>query len=165
MRETLSRRVASFEKNPPPDLWVIDGGETLLSLALDIINSSGASIDAIAISKEKIDAKAHRAKGKANDIVHNAQESFTLKNSDKRLQWLQRLRDEAHRSAITFHKKTKLKQDNESKLLSLHGISQAKIVKLLNHFGTFDTLRKVSIDEISEILNKNDAKTIKNIYK
>ena len=165
MRETLSRRVASFEKNPPPDLWVIDGGETLLSLALDIINSSGASIDAIAISKEKIDAKAHRAKGKANDIVHNAQESFTLKNSDKRLQWVQRLRDEAHRSAITFHKKTKLKQDNESKLLSLHGISQAKIVKLLNHFGTFDTLRKVSIDEISEILNKNDAKTIKNIYK
>lgn len=165
MRETLTRRVASFSKNSPPDLWIIDGGETLLKLALDIVESSGTQLDVIAISKEKIDAKTHRAKGKANDIVHTKEQSFSLLSSDKRLQWVQNLRDEAHRAAITFHKKTKLKQDQESKLLSLHGISQAKIIKLLNHFGTFDALRKLSIDEISEILNKNDAKTIKNIYK
>lgn len=165
MRETLTRRVASFSKNSPPDLWIIDGGETLLKLALDIVESSGTQLDVIAISKEKIDAKTHRAKGKANDIVHTKEQSYSLLNSDKRLQWVQNLRDEAHRAAITFHKKTKLKQDQESKLLSLQGISQAKIVKLLNHFGTFDALRKLSIDEISEILNKNDAKTIKNIYK
>ena len=165
MRETLTRRVASFSKNSPPDLWIIDGGETLLKLALDIIESSGTQLDIIAISKEKIDAKAHRAKGKANDIIHTKEQSFKLLSSDKRLQWVQNLRDEAHRAAITFHKKTKLKQDQESKLLSLHGISQAKIVKLLNHFGTFEALRKVDINEISEILSKNDAKTIKNIYK
>ncbi len=165
MRETLTRRVKSFSKNSPPDLWIIDGGETLLKLALDIVESSGTQLDVIAISKEKIDAKTHRAKGKANDIVHTKEQSFSLLNSDKRLQWVQNLRDEAHRAAITFHKKTKLKQDQESKLLSLHGISQAKIIKLLNHFGTFEALRKLSVDEISEILNKNDAKTIKNIYK
>jgi excinuclease ABC subunit C len=165
MRETLTRRVTSFAKNSPPDLWIIDGGETLLKLALDIIESSGTQLDIIAISKEKIDAKTHRAKGKANDVIHTKEQSFSLLNSDKRLQWVQNLRDEAHRAAITFHKKTKLKQDQESKLLSLHGISQAKIIKLLNHFGTFEALRKLSIDEISEILNKNDAKTIKNIYK
>ena len=41
------------------------------------------------ISKEKVDAKSHRAKGKANDIIHTLDESFTLKNSDKRLQWVQ----------------------------------------------------------------------------
>ena len=165
MRETLTRRVASFSKNSPPDLWIVDGGTTLLKLAKDILDSSAVCIDVIAISKEKIDAKSHRAKGKANDIIHTLNESFKLKPSDKRLQWTQNLRDEAHRSAITFHKKTKLKLDKESKLLNLKGISQAKIIKLLNHFGTFEALRLLSVDEISSILNIKDAKTIKLIYK
>ena len=165
MRETLTRRVNSFEKNPPPDLWVIDGGTTLLNLAKEICKSHGVFIDIIAISKEKIDKVSHRAKGKANDILHTLSQSFTLKSSDKRLQFVQNLRDEAHRSAITFHKKTKLKLDKESKLLSLHGISQAKITKLLNHFGTFEMIRKVSLEEISSVLNTKDAKTVKNFYK
>ena len=165
MRETLTRRVESFSKNSPPDLWIIDGGTTLLKLAKEILDSSGVFIDVIAISKEKIDAKSHRAKGKANDIIHTVNESFTLKNTDKRLQWTQNLRDEAHRSAITFHKKTKIKLDKESKLLSLKGISQAKIVKLLNHFGTFEELKKLSVEEISSVLNVKDANIIKDIYK
>lgn len=165
MRETLSRRVESFSKNSPPDLWIIDGGTTLLKLASEILESSGVFIDVIAISKEKIDAKSHRAKGKANDIVHTIKESFYLKPSDKRLQWTQNLRDEAHRSAINFHKKTKLKLDKESKLLTLQGISTPKIKKLLNHFGTFEALKTLSIEEISSVLNTKDANVIKNIYK
>lgn len=164
MRETLSRRVESFSKNSPPDLWIIDGGATLLKLAIDILESNGVFIDAIAISKEKIDAKSHRAKGKADDIIHTKIGMFKLKNSDKRLQWTQNLRDEAHRAAITFHKKTKLKLDKESKLLSIKGISQAKIVKLLNHYGTFEELKNVSVEDISEILSNKDANIIKNFY-
>jgi len=164
MRETLTRRVESFEKNPPPDLWILDGGETLLKLALEILHSFGVHLDVIAIAKEKVDAKAHRAKGKANDLLYTKKELFRLKNSDKRLQWVQNLRDEAHRAAITFHKKTKLKLDKESKLLNLHGISQAKIQKLLNHFGTFGELKNVTIEEITTVLNAKDAKTIKKFY-
>nr|MBC8237893.1 excinuclease ABC subunit C [Candidatus Sulfurimonas ponti] len=165
MRETLTRRVHSFEKNSPPDLWIIDGGTTLLKLAREILDSCAVFIDVIAISKEKIDAKSHRAKGKANDILHTIDESFSLKPSDKRLQWAQNLRDEAHRSAISFHKKTKLKLDKESKLLTLRGISPAKVQKLLNHFGTFEALKSLSLDDISVVLNTSDAKVIKNIYK
>jgi excinuclease ABC subunit C len=164
MRETLTRRVQSFEKSPPPDLWIIDGGATLLKLALEIIESSGVNLEAIAISKEKVDAKAHRAKGKAKDIIYTKDDIFRLKESDKRLQWVQRLRDEAHRAAITFHKKTKLKLDQESKLLNLHGISAAKIEKLLKHFGSFESLKRVSEEEIRELLNTKDAKTIKKFY-
>ncbi|MFT7004667.1 MAG: excinuclease ABC subunit C [Sulfurimonas sp.] len=164
MRETLTRRVESFSKNSPPDLWIIDGGATLLKLASEIVNSAGVFIDVIAISKEKIDAKSHRAKGKADDIIHTNTDIFKLKNSDKRLQWTQNLRDEAHRSAIGFHKKTKLKLDKESKLLTLKGISQAKVIKLLNHFGTFESLKTLSIEEISSVLNTKDAKIIKNMY-
>ena len=165
MKETLTRRIESFEKNSPPDLWVLDGGATLLKLALEILNSFGIALDVVAISKEKIDAKAHRAKGKAKDILHTKDNIFRLQESDKRLQWVQNLRDEAHRSAITFHKKTKLKRDKESQLLSLNGISQPKIIKLLNHFGTFEEIKRVSAEEISDILSKKDAKTIKNFYK
>ncbi len=164
MRETLTRRVESFSKNSPPDLWIIDGGSTLLKLAFEIIESSGVFIDAIAISKEKIDAKSHRAKGKADDIIHTKDELFKLKHSDKRLQWVQNLRDEAHRCAIGFHKKTKVKLDNESKLLKLKGISQAKVVKLLSHFGTYEALKLTTLDEIASVLNEKDAKIIKNIY-
>lgn len=164
MRELLTRRVKSFSKNSAPDLWVLDGGSTLLNLALEILESNGIFLDVIAISKEKIDAKAHRAKGKAKDVIHTKESTFKLQESDKRLQWVQKLRDEAHRCAIGFHKKTKLKLDQESKLLALKGISQAKIVKLLKHFGTFDALKKSSVEEISSILNLKDANIIKDIY-
>ncbi|SFV70001.1 Excinuclease ABC subunit C [hydrothermal vent metagenome] len=164
MREMLSRRVASFSKNTPPDLWILDGGATLLKLALEILESNGVFLDVIAISKEKIDAKAHRAKGKANDILYTKKEAFRLKNSDKRLQFIQNLRDEAHRVAIGFHKKTKLKLDQESKLLSLHGISPAKVQKLLNYFGTFERLKTLKEEEISLLLNAKDAKIIKKFY-
>ena len=165
MRETLSRRVKSFEKNSPPDLWVLDGGATLLKLALEILESYGVYLEVIAISKEKVDAKAHRAKGKAKDIIYTKEKIFRLQESDKRLQFLQRLRDEAHRSAITFHKKTKLKRDQESLLLEQKGISLAKVKKLLAHYGTFDELRRVTMEDLATVLNIKDAETIKKIYK
>ena len=164
MREMLTKRIESFEKNTPPDLWIIDGGTTLLSLAIDLLTSHGVFLDVIAISKEKIDAKSHRAKGEAKDIVHTKEKSFHLKTTDKRLQFVQKLRDEAHRLAITFHKKTKLKLDQESHLLSLHGISKAKIQKLLNYFGTFEMIKSASHEEIASLLNQRDAKNIKDSY-
>jgi len=165
MRETLTRRINSFEENPPPDLWLIDGGTTLLALAKELLDSAGVNLDVIAISKEKIDAKSHRAKGSARDQLHTLEKSFRLSPSDKRLQWMQRLRDEAHRYAISFHKKTKLKRDQESKLLNTRGISQAKVKKLLQHLGTFDALKSATESEIAAILNESDAKKIKLLYK
>jgi excinuclease ABC subunit C len=164
MRELLTKRVNSFTKNSPPDLWILDGGKTLLNLAAEILESNGIFIDLIAISKEKVDSKAHRAKGKAKDIIHTKDSEFKLKESDKRLHWVQKLRDEAHRCAINFHKKTKLKMDQESKLLLLNGISQAKIVKLIKHFGTFNALKDLSVEEIASVLNIRDANKIKEIY-
>ncbi len=165
MKETLTRRIESFQSNPAPDLWILDGGSTLLSLAQDLLASCGTNIDVIAISKEKIDAKAHRAKGKAKDILHTVEQSFSLSSSDKRLQWVQRMRDEAHRYAISFHKKTKLKQDQESELLKSKGIGPAKLKKLLNHFGSFETIRNATEDEIAAVVGKNDAFSIKKLYK
>lgn len=161
MKETLIRRVQSFEKNPAPDVWVIDGGETLLKLAIDIRNSVGVNLDIIAIAKEKLDFKAHRAKGSAKDIIYfeqnNSIKRVDLLPSDKRLQFIQRLRDEAHRFAISFHKKQKRKEDSKISLLQIKGIGEAKVKKLLLYFGEFEKIRNASFDELKAVLNEKDA--------
>ena len=169
MRETLLRRVESFEKNPAPDMWVIDGGETLLKLAIDIRNSCGVNLDIIAIAKEKLDFKAHRAKGSAKDIIFYERAGEILKlelvTSDKRLQFIQRLRDEAHRFAITFHKKQKRKEDTQISLLQIKGIGEAKVKKLLLYFGTFENIKNATLAELKEILNEKDAMLLLNYFK
>ncbi|MGD9554708.1 MAG: excinuclease ABC subunit UvrC [Arcobacteraceae bacterium] len=161
MKEMLIRRVESFEKNPAPDLWILDGGLTLLKLAYDIIESVGVHIDIIAIAKEKIDAKAHRAKGAAKDILHYKSDDkfkeLKLSSSDQRLHFVQRQRDEAHRFVIAFHKKQKRKEDKQISLLQLHGIGEAKVKKLLLYFGTFDAIKKANIETLKEVLNEKDA--------
>ncbi len=165
MKEMLSKRVESFEKNPAPDLWIIDGGSTLLKLAYDIVESVGVNLDIIAIAKEKIDAKAHRAKGKANDIIHYKDKNdnireLKLKTSDARLQFVQRQRDEAHRFVINFHKKQKRKEDKQISLLQIKGIGEAKVKKLLLYFGEFEKIKSASLDELKNVLNEKDAKEI-----
>ncbi|MDD2781759.1 excinuclease ABC subunit UvrC [Sulfuricurvum sp.] len=165
MKEILTRRIEGFDQNPPPDLWILDGGSTLRTLAVDLLESHGVHLDIIAISKEKIDAVSHRAKGSARDILHANDDTLRLESSDKRLQFVQMLRDEAHRSAITFHKKTKLKQDQHSKLLSISGISHPKIQKLLDYFGTFEAIKKSDFEGLCEVIGAKDAKSIQNYYK
>lgn len=169
MRELLFRRVESFDKNSPPDLWVIDGGSTLLNLAFEIVSSIGVNLDIIAISKQKVDAKAYRAKGNAKDILHFIQnkeiKSIKLLPSDKRLQFVQRLRDEAHRFAISFHKKQKRKEDKDISFLQIKGIGEAKIKKLLLYFGEFEKIKNATFDELKTVLNQSDAKNIVDYFK
>ena len=163
MKETLTRRVESFAKNSPPDLWVIDGGATLLKLAVEILNKNRVNLEVIAIAKEKLDAKAHRAKGAAKDIIYTQNgEVFDLKPTDKRLIFIQRLRDEAHRFAITYHKKKKRKEDMKISLYEVKGIGKATLQKLLNYFGTFEEVEKASFEEIAKITNKKVANALKN---
>ena len=164
MRELITRRVEKFKENPPPDMWVIDGGLTLLKLANDICQSVGVNLDMVAISKEKIDAKAHRAKGSAKDILYTLNDRFRLEPSDKRLHFCQRLRDEAHRLAINFHKKQKRKEDKQISLLDIKGIGKAKVAKLLNYFGTFETIKQSSIEQLKEVLNEKDSILIYNHF-
>jgi excinuclease ABC subunit C len=169
MREMLIRRVESFIKNPAPDLWIIDGGETLLKLAYDIVQSVGVNLDIIAVAKEKVDAKAHRAKGAAKDIIHyktkNGEfKNFKLSTSDKRLQFVQRQRDEAHRFVINFHKKQKRAEDKQISLMQIKGIGEAKIKKLLLYFGEFEKIKNASMEELKNVLNEKDALTIINYF-
>ncbi len=160
MREILTKRAKKFDTNPPPDLWLIDGGKTLLDLATQIVQSSGSNIDILAIAKEKVDFKAHRAKGSAKDTIYDKNRSYKLSTTDLKLQFLQKLRDEAHRFAISFHRKTKIALDKNSSELKRKGLSDAKIKKLLLYFGTFSAINNATENEIVAVIGKKDTKKL-----
>ncbi|WP_456485569.1 excinuclease ABC subunit UvrC [Hydrogenimonas sp.] len=160
MKQMLTQRIDSFDKSPPPDLWVIDGGETLRRLAVSLLKEKGVNLPVVGIAKEKIDSKAHRAKGSAKDILATESAEVRLLPSDARLQWFQRLRDEAHRFAIAFHKKQRLKEEKKISLLEAHGIGPAKIKRLIDYFGTFEAIRAADRHSLEKALNKRDAWSI-----
>jgi len=159
MREMLTRRIEGEESLP--DLWILDGGGANLKLAFELLKERGIHLDVIAIAKEKIDAKANRAKGKAHDTIYTTQEIFKLQGSDKRLQWVQRLRDEAHRYAIGYHKNLKRREDKASSLIQKKGIGEATIKKLISYFGTFEAIENASFDEIRSVTNIKIASILK----
>ncbi|MCL9821772.1 excinuclease ABC subunit UvrC [Helicobacter sp. 14348-15] len=161
MREMLERRIADFSTDSPPDLWVLDGGIGQINLAKDLLSSAGVNLEVIGIAKEKLDAKAHRAKGRALDILRDEKkQEYRLSSSDKRLQFLQKLRDEAHRFAITFHQKQKQKTMQQSKILEIKGIGKATQKRLLSYFGSFEAIKEASLEELEKVLSKNLAKSV-----
>lgn len=161
MKEMLQRRIEKFKEEVPPDLWVLDGGVGQINLAKDLLNSAGVNLEVVGISKEKLDSKAHRAKGAALDILRDEKgQEYRLKSSDKRLQFLQKLRDEAHRFAITFHQKQKQKTMQQSKVLEVKGVGKAIQKRLLAYFGSFEGIKKASLDELEKVLSKDLAKNV-----
>ena len=162
MKEMLTRRILRFDESSPPNLWILDGGIANLNLAINLLKEYGANLDVIAIAKEKLDAKAHRAKGSAKDVIYTKNGVFELKPTDKRLQWVQRQRDEAHRVAISYHQSKKRKEDLKISLLEKKGIGKATLSKLINYFGSFDNIQKANYDEIKSVTNKKIADILKN---
>ena len=157
MHEMLSRRIAKFEQEPAPDLWILDGGDANLNLARKLLHEAGVHLDVIAIAKAKLDAKAHRAKGSAKDLLYTPEGLLELKPNDRRLHWIQRQRDEAHRYAITYHQNSKRKADKSIELLNKKGIGKATLKKLIDYFGTFEAIENASAEEIALVTNRKIA--------
>ena len=160
MTEMLERRIKDFDSSPPPDLWVLDGGQANLNLAITLLKTIGVNLPVIAIAKEKLDSKAHRAKGAARDTLYTIHGILSLKTSDKRLQWIQRLRDESHRFAITYHQNQKRKEDTQLSLLQKKGIGKATVKKLVDYFGSFEKISAASHEEIAAATNQRVAKIL-----
>lgn len=162
MKEMLSRRIADFKVHPAPDLWILDGGQANLNLARKLLKEAQINLDVIAIAKEKLDAKAHRAKGAAKDLIYTTEGIIEIKPNDKRLHWIQRQRDEAHRYAITYHQNKKRKEDTQISLLNKKGIGKATVKKLIDYFGTFEAIENASKEDIEKVTNKKISNIIKN---
>ena len=163
MKEMLSRRIERFKESPAPDLWMLDGGQANLNLARTLLKDANVNLDVIAIAKEKLDAKAHRAKGAAKDMLYTSNGLLELKPNDKRLHWIQRQRDEAHRYAIAYHQNKKRRDDTQISLLNKKGIGKATVKKLIDYFGTFEAIELASSEEIEKVTNKKISNIIKGI--
>lgn len=162
MKEMLARRIENFKEEPAPDLWILDGGQANLNLALSLLKEANVNLDVIAIAKEKLDAKAHRAKGAAKDMLYTTHGLLELKPNDKRLHWIQRQRDEAHRYAIAYHQNKKRKEDTQISLLEKKGIGKATVKKLIDYFGTFEAIENASREDIAKVTNNRISNIIKN---
>lgn len=152
MSELLTRRASRFSEDTPPDLWLLDGGSAQIKIAREVIASCGANVDIVGIAKEKVNHRAYRAKGGARDILRTEDLELRLERDDKRLMLLQKLRDEAHRFAISFHRKKQRKSLEKSAFSERYSPAQTK--KLLNYFGSFEAVQNADETLIKEILRK-----------
>ncbi|MBS58171.1 MAG: excinuclease ABC subunit C [Chloroflexi bacterium] len=135
-----------------PDLIVIDGGKGHLTSALEVLLHSGLnelSITSLAKENEEL-------------FVPESPEPIILPRDSQGLFLLQRLRDEAHRFAITFHRQLRSQKSLKSKIDDVPGIGPKKRKLLINHFGSMKNIQKSSIEEISSLpgINKSLAKTL-----
>ena len=124
-----------------PDLILIDGGKGQLSAALEVMETAGyADIPTFALAKEREEIF---APGRAEPIVQerNSPGMFLV----------QRIRDEAHRFAITHHRKVRARKALTSPLDSVEGIGPARKRALLRHFGSVQAIREAPVDEIVKL--------------
>ncbi len=135
---------------PAPDLLVIDGGKGQLGVAVQVLKDTKLKIPVIGLAKriEEIFLP-----GKSQPIV--------LSHDNPVLQMLQRLRDEAHRFGITFHKSLRSKQATKSALDSIPGIGPKTKKLLKQKIGTVDQIKRAPIEELIKLVGKTKAQTIK----
>ena len=162
MKEVLNRRFkkAIQEKDNYlsfPDLVLIDGGKGQYSTARETLNELGLhDIPIIAIAKGKF-----RNSGDET-FFHNGK-SFKFQKNDPTLFFLQRIRDEAHRFAISAHRAKRKKGISKSLLDQIEGIGSIRKRALLNHFGSARAVESASLDEIKSVDGVED-KVAKKIY-
>jgi len=155
MEEVIYRRYkrALEEKQPLPQLIVIDGGKGQLSSALKSLESLGLSdkIGIIGIAKKL-------------EEIYFPGDSIPL-YLDKRsitLRIIQQIRDEAHRFGITHHRKRRSKGAIQSSLNGIEGIGEKTAEKLLKTFGSVARLKKASLEEVSKIIGEEKARKLLN---
>ena len=165
MKEVLNRRFkrAVQEKDnylTMPDLVLVDGGKGQYSVARETMNELGLhDIPIIAIAKGKF-----RNSGNET-FFHNGKE-FKFEKNDPTLFFLQRIRDEAHRFAISAHRAKRKKGISKSLLDQIDGIGSVRKRSLLNHFGSARAVESASLDEIKSVegVEEKVAKKIYNFF-
>lgn len=145
LKEVLSRRISKLgtdeeEKFAKPDLIVIDGGKGQLSSVEEVFVAKGITdIDLISLAKKEEEI-----------FTLSSPEPIVLSRRDYCLRLLQRLRDEAHRFAITYHRHTHEKTNLQSELTKIEGIGEKKRKALIDKFGSLENIKRASKEELKE---------------
>jgi excinuclease ABC subunit C len=143
MREVVRRRYERVLKDnlPMPDLVVIDGGKGQISAAVDVLeNELGLYIPVCGLVKDAKHKTAQLMMGDPAEVVPLARDS-------QEFYLLQRIQDEVHRFAITFHRETRAKSMVVSQLDAIPGIGEKRRKALLKHFGSLKKIKEAGIED------------------
>ncbi len=156
--EAVLRRYSRLiaEKRPLPQLVLVDGGATQLIAARDALDKLGlVDLSVAGLAKKYEEIYVFDENNKVSVIQ--------LDSNNPALHILQRLRDEAHRFALNFHKKLRSKKLKESLLDEIDGIGESKKKILLDAFGSVDSIRLAKLEDIASIkgIGYNLAKKLK----
>ncbi|MFA0744058.1 MAG: hypothetical protein LASZOEIN_000846 [Candidatus Fervidibacter sp.] len=156
MREVLTRRFRHYFDGDPkfsqlPDLLLVDGGKGQLSVALQVLKEFKLNLPVAALAKE-------------HELLYlpHSEAPIALPFNSPALHLLQRIRDEAHRFALKFHRKRRTQRALRTILDEVPGIGPVRKKALLQHFGSLDALMKASVDELAKVphMNRKAAKAL-----
>ncbi|UQZ86239.1 UvrABC system protein C [Paenibacillus konkukensis] len=133
------------ENLPLPDLVVIDGGRGQISAAVDVLeNELGLYIPVCGLVKDEKHKTAQLMMGEPPEVVQ-------LPRDSQEFYLLQRIQDEVHRFAITFHRETRAKSMIVSTLDSIPGIGEKRRKALLKHFGSLKKIKEAAIEDFKPL--------------
>ncbi|MBS4194908.1 excinuclease ABC subunit UvrC [Lederbergia citri] len=158
MREVVRRRYARVlrENLPLPDLIIIDGGKGQIDAAKDILeNELNLHVPVAGLAKDEKHRTSQLLFGEPLEIV-------PLERNSQEFYLLQRIQDEVHRFAITFHRQLRGKSAFQSALDDIEGIGPVRKKALLRHFGSLKKMKEATIEEIIQLgIPKNIADSLK----
>lgn len=159
MKEVLYRRYFKvlMDNLQKPDLIVMDGGKLQISVAKEIIDSLGLHIPIIGLVKDDN----HRT----SYIMNDKYEILDVPKDSNLFLFFTRIQDEVHRYAITYHRNIKAKGLLSSVLDVVPGVGEVRKKELLKRFGSLKKLKEASVEELSEVVNKDVAETLANYLK
>ncbi len=174
MEEVLGRRYRrkDLKKKPLPDLIVIDGGKGQLSIAIRILQEQGIDlkhVDLIGLAKGRSEKKSGVEKV-VDDYEYvvkpNRKNEINLKRNSSTLHFLQNIRDEAHRFAISYYRKLHGKRTIQSELENIPGIGPKKRTQLLKSFSSLKKIREASLDNLIAVegISEKDAGKIRSYF-
>ncbi len=164
MREVLFRHYTKAKKKDDlPDLTMVDGGKGQLNVALKVFKELGiANVDVISLAKEE--GRHDKGLNFEKLFIPHKKDPIFLSPRSSTLFILQQIRDEAHRVAITYHRKRRSKRLIQTELDGIPGIGPKKRTLLLKNFGSVKRIKEVSKDQLEKLsgLSKKDIKALIN---
>ncbi|HEX4784100.1 MAG TPA: excinuclease ABC subunit UvrC [Candidatus Sulfotelmatobacter sp.] len=158
MREVVTRRYRRLqdEKKPMPSLVLIDGG-------LGQLHSAAEALEALEIINQPLAAIAKR-----EEILYvygQEKDPLALDHHSPVLHLIQLIRDEAHRFAVTFHRKRRQMRDRSTELLEIPGVGASTTRRLLEHFGSVQAVKQADPAALSAVVTRTQAEAIRNHFR
>jgi excinuclease ABC subunit C len=153
MREVVTRRYQRLqqEKKPMPSLVLIDGG-------LGQLHAAAQALEALEIINQPLAAIAKR-----EEIIYvygQEDDPVALDHHSPVLHLVQMIRDEAHRFAVTFHRKRRQIRDRATELREIPGVGESTTRRLLEHFGSLQAVKQADVAALSSVVTKSQAEAI-----